>query len=696
MIANRGEIAVRILRTCKKLGIQTVCVFSEADRSALFVSLADEAHLLPGPPDASNTYLNMGLLIEIAKQSGAQAIHPGYGFLSENADFAAKCEENGILFVGPPPRAINAMGSKKEAKQLLSQKEPTVPLIPGYSGDDQTVETLMKEAKKVGFPLLIKASAGGGGKGMRVLYSQEGMLEELEAAKREAKNYFGDERVLLERYFENVRHIEIQIFGDTHGNVVHCFERDCSMQRRYQKVIEETPSPVLAQKTREAMCAAAVRIGKLIGYVGAGTVEFIVDKNGDFFFLEVNTRLQVEHPVTEMVTSVDLVEAQIRTAEGFSILDLGLGKLQQKGHAIEVRIYAEDPASNFFPCSGQILHYQEVEGVDGVRYDTGVQSGSEVSIFYDPMIAKLIVYGGTREEATEKLKYVLLNTVVAGLTTNIPFLLQLISLKNFENGDYHTKYIETVLSSPSSSLLGISDPSEKEYHILSMVSTLFLWNERREKAGMLRNVRSAFRNNPYRRQFSKFSFTKDQGPFFIVEYSPLFKEKETPKFEMCVFRDSNEPRVHLANDFSKRENFTAETEISEIVPMSQNGAMIKCYVGGIHRSFFIHQIEEYPNRKIFIHHPSFGMRVLYNLPRITPASASGEDSGDSLYNAPMHSKILKVPIKTGDSVTKGQVLIVVESMKMENKIVANADGKVELFVSEGEMVEAGTLLLKIE
>jgi len=686
LICNRGEIAVRIIRTCRSLGIYVICVYSQADKNALFVSLADEAHLLPGPSDARNTYLNMDLLFEIAKKSSAQAIHPGYGFLSENAEFSQKCEDHGILFVGPPPRAINAMGSKKEAKQMLSKHEPTVPLIPGYSGDDQRVETLCEKAKEVGFPLLIKASAGGGGKGMRVLNSFDGMKEELEAAKREAQNYFGDEKVLLERYFTNVRHIEIQIFGDTHGNVVHCFERDCSMQRRYQKVIEESPSPWIKPQMRKEMCDAAVRIGKRIGYVGAGTVEFIAGEAG-FFFLEVNTRLQVEHPVTEMVTSTDLVEAQIRVAEGATLSELGLDNLSQKGHAIEVRLYAEDPSNNFFPCSGKIEHYQPVEGVQGLRYDNGVQTGSEVSIFYDPMISKLIAYGKNRKEATEKMKFALRNTLVAGLTTNIPFLLQLISLKEFEDGSYHTKFIEEVLqpssssSSSSSSPLFVSLPGGGRC-LLATVGMLWLWHSQREKMKLLKNVRSGFRNNPYRKQSKKFAFSKDEDPV-VVEYDFKSRDNNSPSFQ-----------VFVTDNALPGNGLEAHVELAEITKNGNSGK-ISCFIADVRRTFFITELEDPVSKKLFVHHTETGMHTLTVVPHIPPTGSGGDGDDDGNYTAPMHSKILKVNVNTGDSVKKGDVIIVVESMKMENKILAKSDGKVELFVKEGEMVEAGALLIKV-
>src|SRR5262245_18301944 len=385
LIANRGEIACRVARTARRLGIRTVAVYSDADADAMHVAACDEAYRL-GPPPPRESYLHGAAIIAIAKRSGAQAIHPGYGFLSENEGFAADCARAGIVFIGPPPAAIAAMGSKSAAKSIMGKA--AVPLVPGYHGDDQDPERLAREAAAIGFPVLIKATAGGGGKGMKIVERAADFAAALASAQREAKAGFGDDRVLLEKYLTAPRHIEIQVFGDTHGDAVYLFERDCSVQRRHQKVLEEAPAPGMTPERRRAMGETAVAAAKAIGYVGAGTVEFIAEQDGTFYFMEMNTRLQVEHPVTEMITGVDLVEWQLRVAAG-ERLPLAQGALAIRGHAIEARIYAEDPERGFLPSIGKLVHLRAPAESADVRVDTGVRAGDEISPFYDPMIAKL-------------------------------------------------------------------------------------------------------------------------------------------------------------------------------------------------------------------------------------------------------------------------------------------------------------------
>src|SRR5437868_10435417 len=407
LIANRGEIACRVMRTAKRMGIRCVAVYSDADRDALHVKLADESHRIGRPP-AAESYLDIDAILAAAKKSGAEAIHPGYGFLSENEDFAAACQRAGIIFIGPTPEAIGAMGDKAAAKRLM--EKAGVPLVPGYHGEDQASALLEKEAARIGFPVLIKPSAGGGGKGMRVVQDKKSFAEALDGARREAKSSFGDDRVLIERYLERPRHIEMQVFGDTQGNVLHLFERDCSVQRRHQKVIEEAPAPHF--QNRNEMGAAAVAAAKAIRYTGAGTVEFIAEQDGRFYFMEMNTRLQVEHPVTEMVTGLDLVELQLRVAAG-EPLPFTQEALQISGHAIEARIYAEDPSRDFLPSTGRLVH---VEFPSNARVDTGVESGAEITPWYDPMIAKLVVHGDDRASAVSKLICALGETHIAGVT----------------------------------------------------------------------------------------------------------------------------------------------------------------------------------------------------------------------------------------------------------------------------------------
>ena len=438
LIANRGEIACRVIRTARRLGIHTVAVYSDADAKALHVEMADEAINI-GPAPARDSYLRAEAILDAAKRTGAEAIHPGYGFLSENAAFAEACADAGVVFIGPPASSIRAMGGKSEAKALM--ETAGVPLVPGYHGEDQSPELLRAEAKRIGFPVLIKASAGGGGKGMRVVTSLEEFDDQLNGAKREAINSFGDDRVLIERYVTRPRHVEIQVFADTQGNCVYLFERDCSIQRRHQKVVEEAPAPNLDPHTRRRMGEAAVAAAKAIGYVGAGTVEFLLDEDGSFFFMEMNTRLQVEHPVTEYITGQDLVEWQLRVAAG-GPLPLNQDQLSIHGHAIEVRLYAEDPQKGFLPQTGRLEHLVFPPEDAFVRVDTGVRSGDAISIHYDPMIAKLIVWADDRSSAVRRLRTALSQTQVVGLGANTEFLLAIASHPAFLAADLDTGFIE--------------------------------------------------------------------------------------------------------------------------------------------------------------------------------------------------------------------------------------------------------------
>lgn len=436
LIANRGEIAARIIRGCRDLGVRTVAVYSEADRSAYHVRLADEAYCI-GPAASVESYLRIDKVVAAAKESGADAIHPGYGFLAENAEFAQACVDAGIIFIGPKPETISALGDKLEARAMALNAG--LPIAPGVESALDDLAQVRAEAKKIGFPLLIKAAAGGGGKGMRIAHSDSEVSDALEAAQREAQSAFGDSRVFIEKYIERPRHIEFQIFGDSHGNVVHLFERECSIQRRHQKVIEEAPSAFMTPELREQMGAAAVAIGKESGYVGAGTVEFLVDAERNFYFLEVNTRLQVEHPVTEMITGIDLVKEQISVAEG-KPLSFTQDDLRFSGWAIESRIYAEDPASNFLPSTGILNSYRQPAG-PGVRVDAGVVIGSEVSVHYDPMIAKLVVWGADRDEAIERSLRALSEYRIAGVSSTIGFARAAISSAPFRAGELSTSFL---------------------------------------------------------------------------------------------------------------------------------------------------------------------------------------------------------------------------------------------------------------
>jgi len=438
LIANRGEIACRIIQTAKKMGIKTVAVYSDADRNSLHVSQADEAiHI--GPSPSTESYLVIEKIIQAALSSGAQAIHPGYGFLSENADFCRQCDANNLIFIGPPVEAILAMGSKSAAKNIMAKAN--VPLVPGYHGEDQSTAILKQSADEMGYPVLLKAAAGGGGKGMRAVYQADEFDQALAAAKREAKSSFNDEIMLVEKYLQQPRHVEIQVFCDQHNNAVHLFERDCSLQRRHQKVIEEAPAPGMTEELRQRMGEAAIRAASAIDYQGAGTVEFLLDSNGEFFFMEMNTRLQVEHPVTEMISGQDLVEWQLRVANG-EPLPCTQDQLTLKGHAFEARIYAEDPEHDFLPSTGKLTVLQAPLETAHVRVDSGVIQGDEISVFYDPMITKLVVWDIDRERALQRLTQALSEYNIAGVTTNIPFLYNLASSQAFRRGDVNTGFIE--------------------------------------------------------------------------------------------------------------------------------------------------------------------------------------------------------------------------------------------------------------
>lgn len=437
LVANRGEIAARIFRACRELGIESVAIYSEADAGAAWVKSADYAYPLTGVT-ATDTYLNQQAIFDIVRQAGVDAIHPGYGFLSENATFATACKQHGVKFIGPSPNAMRLMGSKAESRRIA--QEAGVPTTPGVDGAGKSDAELLVEAETLGYPVLIKASAGGGGKGMRVVESADAFLDNLQSARSEAQNSFGDDHILLERFFTDIHHVEIQVLGDEHGNVVHLFERECSIQRRHQKIIEETPAPCMTPSLREQMTSAAVALAQAVDYASAGTVEFMVTPDREFFFLEMNTRLQVEHPITEMVTGVDLAAWQIRIAMG-EPLAFTQDELRQQGHSIECRLYAEDAANHFLPSIGDISCYRRPHGPN-VRVDDGIATGSAVTPYYDPMLAKVITYGADRQEAIRKMVAALRDTAVLGVTTNIDYLLAILQHPRFINGDTPTNFLE--------------------------------------------------------------------------------------------------------------------------------------------------------------------------------------------------------------------------------------------------------------
>nr|WKN37654.1 acetyl-CoA carboxylase biotin carboxylase subunit [Tunicatimonas sp. TK19036] len=478
LIANRGEIAVRIIRSAQEMGIETVAVYSDADRQSLHVQMADQAIYI-GPAPSSESYLKIDRIVEACRQAKADAVHPGYGFLSENAVFAQQIEEAGIIFIGPPASAIKTMGSKLAAKEAVSSF--AVPLVPGTSKPIQNIKEAQEAAQKIGYPVLIKASAGGGGKGMRIVSSEDQLPEQMERAIGEATSAFGDGSVFIEKFITAPKHIEIQILGDQHGNYVYLFERECSIQRRYQKVIEEAPSPVVSQPMREAMGQAAIEVARACEYVGAGTVEFVVGADRQFYFLEMNTRLQVEHPVTELITGLDLVKEQIRVAEG-TPLSFSQEDLSIQGHALEVRVYAEDPANNFLPDTGTLQTYRRPQG-PGVRVDDGFEQGMEIPIYYDPMIAKLITHGANRDEAIARMLRAIDEYQISGVATTLPFCRLVLQHPDFVSGTFTTKFVEEHFRPEE-----LSEENTPDEEALATALAVHLWEQHFEKASPVNQV----------------------------------------------------------------------------------------------------------------------------------------------------------------------------------------------------------------
>ncbi len=651
LISNRGEIASRIIRTCRKMGIKSIAVFSDADRNAPFVEEADTAvYIGASPPKES--YLDAAKIIATAQKMGADAIHPGYGFLSENAEFARQCAAAGIIFIGPNPEAIDNMGSKSKAKALMQAHE--VPVVPGYQGADQSLEQLQQAAMDIGFPVLLKATAGGGGKGMRIVHQVEDIDTAIQAAQREAKSAFGDDELIVEKYIASGRHIEFQIFGDQHGNAIHLLERECTIQRRYQKVIEESPSPALNEVLRKEMGEAAVKAAKALDYDNAGTVEFIFDdQSQDFYFLEVNTRLQVEHPVTEAITGLDLVQMQIEVAQGMP-LTIEQEEVKGKGYAIECRLYAEDAANDFLPVTGTIQRFQ-IPQVDGLRVDTGIRSGSEISIFYDPMIAKLIIWAASRQEAHRKMQYTLRHLLCLGTTTNQAFLLKVLENKDFQLGQYDTHFIKNKID-----LEALQNDALKSAELASIAASVYGWQKRENNRQLLRSIPSGWRNSFY--DYQQITF--------------LYKEKEI----LVKYRYQQATFEFLLAD--KEEKYKVQL-------ISATDQALQLEIDGIRHTFQF----ALDNGNYFIQHEQMGMIQLKEKPRFPD---KGGDKLEGGYETPMPSQIVKVLVAEGQEVKSGDGLVILSSMKMENTIVAAEDGVVEaIYAEEGKNVEAGFLLLQL-
>jgi len=648
LIANRGEIACRVMRTARRMGIRTIAVYSDADKNAVHTKMADAAvHI--GPSPVNESYLVIDTIIEAAKSSGADAIHPGYGFLSENADFAKACDKSGIIFIGPNIEAIDIMGDKAKSKRRMIKAG--VPCVPGYQGEKQDDKTLIKEAGEIGFPIMVKAAAGGGGRGMRFVDDAGSLPDAIKDARSEALGAFGSDVLIIEKAVQNPRHVEIQVFADQSGNTIHLGERDCSVQRRHQKVLEEAPCPVMTDKLRASMGVAAVKAAKDIGYVGAGTVEFMLDSNGEFYFLEMNTRLQVEHPVTELVTGLDLVELQIRVAQ-CEDLPITQKDISLTGHAIEARLYAEDPAGGFLPATGRADLFLAPCG-DGVRVDSGIETGSEISPFYDPMIAKIMAYGATRDEARAKLVTALSDTAIFGVKTNRSFLIDALEKEAFVSGEATTAFIaenfkEDDLAEPEldSTSAGIAAVLQYEgardaamMTALEMPCELLGWSSASKIA------------TPYQYGDRRVTVTPSQAGHYDVT--------------------SGEETLSIAA-INRRDN-TATLEVNDTrhaVHYLAGGAHFHLSVGG--RNFDLTNANE-----------------IY--------SSTADEGGAGIIIAPMHGAVIDVFVSNGDTVKAGQRLAVLEAMKMQHEILADIDGTVaSVNIAKDAQIAADALMFEIE
>jgi 3-methylcrotonyl-CoA carboxylase alpha subunit len=656
LIANRGEIACRVAATARRLGIATVAVYSAADRGALHVALADEAHFI-GPPPAVESYLNGEAIVAAARASGAAAVHPGYGFLAENAEFAEACAAAGLVFIGPPAVALRLMGSKAAAKNLMAAHG--VPVVPGYHGADQDPSHLLAEAEGIGFPVLIKAAAGGGGRGMRTVGSPADFAAAVDGARREAAAAFGDDRLLIEKYLARARHIEIQIFADRHGNAVHLFERDCSIQRRHQKVIEEAPAPRLDAALRRMMGKAALAAARAVDYEGAGTVEFIA-AGENFYFIEMNARLQVEHPVTEAVTGLDLVEWQIRIAHG-ETLPLRQDEVEAKGHAIEARLYAEDPERGFLPQTGT-LHRLKLPSAALARTDTGVREGDRVTPFYDPLVAKLIVWGEDRTAAVDRLRRALAETAILGVSTNLDFLSRLAAHPAFAAAKVDTGFIERHLRA----LLPAHAPAPD----LPLAAAALIRLDGRRAAAAAMAAASEDRFSPWARTDG---------------WSPSGANPQT-----LVFGDGASERIVTARPGAAGVWLLqlGDREAAAGGERHEDGTLL-IELDGVRRRVAV--LEHGPEIMVLVGDERWRLVELDPL-----AARAGEDPGAGRLTAPMPGRVIHVLVETGSRVRRGEPLLIIEAMKMEHTIVAPADGVVATVGSKvGDLVEEGAALIAL-
>ncbi|KAJ3674736.1 hypothetical protein LUZ60_005352 [Juncus effusus] len=694
LVANRGEIACRVMRTAKRLGVRTVAVYSDADRDALHVRSADEAVRI-GPAPARSSYLSASAIVEAAIKTGAQAVHPGYGFLSESAEFAQICENEGMKFIGPPASAIRDMGDKSASKRIMGTAG--VPLVPGYHGSNQDADFLKMEAEKIGFPVLIKPTHGGGGKGMRIVEKPSEFMDSLLSAQREAAASFGVNTVLLEKYITQPRHVEVQVFGDKHGNVIHLYERDCSLQRRHQKIIEEAPAPNVTEEFRAHIGRAAVSAAKAVGYYNAGTVEFIVDTNSDeFYFMEMNTRLQVEHPVTEMVVGQDLVEWQIRVANG-EPLPLTQDQVSLNGHAFEARIYAENVPKGFLPATGHLHYYKPVNTSPTVRVETGVEQGDEVSMHYDPMIAKLVVWGQNRNSALIKLNKCLSDFQIAGVPTNISFLQDLASHKAFEKGQVETHFIEQFKDdlftlSKDAALNAFNAAKLGAILAASCLSHLDLSSIPRGDGLIdLWYSNPPFRMHHFAKNMIAFEWDKD----FDGNFNGTLKINLTYRSDGSYFVEMEEgdlPGLQVKVLQSGKNNFRVDfdglqTDVTLAHYSKDNCKHIHIWNGKNHHHFKQTEIIRETNESGAHNGPSLN---------------SLNDSNDNVNNkgivlAPMAGLVVKILVENGAEIKEGEPVLVLEAMKMEHVVKAPKSGLVEgLKVKTGQQVFDSTILFNIK
>ena len=676
LIANRGEIALRIIGTCNRMGIGTVAVFSEADSDALHVKEADESCFIGGAAPGES-YLRIDKMLDAAKEKGCEAIHPGYGFLSENAEFARQCSGSGITFVGPSAEAIELMGEKDKAKGVM--EKAGVPVVPGYFGEEQSKQCLLKEADNIGYPLMIKAVLGGGGKGMRLVQKKEDFGNALTSVQNEAQKAFGDSRVLLECFVKQHRHIEFQVLGDKHGNIVHIFERDCSVQRRHQKIVEESPSLFIDNKIRKKMADAAVTAAKTVKYTGAGTVEFIMGEESRFYFMEMNTRLQVEHPVTEMITGLDLVELQLRIAAGEK-LHLTQSKIRQSGHAIEARIYAENPEAGFLPSTGKLQglvfpadgksEQAAAQGTNSlssscVRIDTGVEEGDQISIDYDPLMAKMIVHADTRKNAIKAMRYALAQTAVLGVETNLGFLQSIFLDGNFEKSQQDTLFVDSRLDSLlvqekftadwvywiSAVYCFLVDLAQGEKNALNSLEPSSPWNRKNSwRAGGHEPYRVHLRN--HKGEVTEIRIAAKENSFQILN--------ATEQISVSVSQIGNLLELNWSD--GDKNGFGSKLLVmhheNQLVAVHEHG---RAYFRRVDPLFFEKQTEK----------------------------------GEFRLSAPMPGNVIRVLVKSGERVSRGQQLLVMEAMKMEHAIVAPVDGVVEkVLFNPGDLVQNGSELIE--